>query len=261
MIPTDDDPVRLVCGDALEVLRGLPDGCVDAVVTDPPFGVNLKTKTSDYRQSPNFDRGESLRASVVYDDDPDTIAALIREVMPEVLRVSKRAVIFCGPAMMHAYPEPDAMGCVYIPNGAGRCKWGFQCFQPILYYGKDPYLQRGMGGRPNSFRTEQPNREKIDHPCPKPLEWMVWAVRRVAFPGDFILDPFGGSGTTGVAAIQVGCRCLLVEQKPAYVAVAEKRINEALGVGSLFVPKAPAVASLFDSVTYTENVGQVAERL
>jgi hypothetical protein len=197
-------------------------------VADFPYGVGLVTKTSDYRGSANFDNGASLQASTLYADDPDTIRQLIADVMPHILRIAKRALIFCGSKMLMHYPEPAAIGAVYIPNGAGRCSWGFQCSQPILYYGKDPYMAAGMGARSNSFRTEQPNLEKIDHPCPKPVKWMTWAVTRATLPGETVLDPFMGSGTTGVACVNLGDRNFVgVEKVPAYFAIAQRRIEQA----------------------------------
>ena len=219
--------VTLYTGDCLDIMRTLEAGSVDAVITDPPYGVRLKTKTSDYRQSANFDNGKSLMASTLYRDDPEHVEALIRAVMPEVLRVARRALIFPGVAMMYKYPEPKAVGCVFNMAGAGSSSWGFQCMHPILYYGKDPYLARGLGGRPNSFKHEQPNREKIDHPCPKPIDWMLWAVNRASFPGDTVLDPFMGSGTTGVACVQTGRNFIGIEIDPGYAEIARQRIEKA----------------------------------
>ena len=214
-------------GDCLEFMRTLPAGSVDAVVTDPPYGVGLVKKTSDYRWSANFDNGESLKASSTYKDDPEHVKWLIKEFVPEVLRVAKRALIYCGAAMLFNYPEPDGIGCVYSPSGAGSSKWGFQCFHPILYYGKDLYLQTGKGRRPNSFQTVQPNKEKIDHPCPKPVEWMTWAVKRVSFEGMTVFDPFMGSGTTGVACVQTGRHFIGCEIDAGYFEIAKRRIEAA----------------------------------
>ena len=222
----------LYLGNCLEILPTL--GRVDAVVTDPPYGIGLQTKTSDYRGSKKFDAGESLRASVVYDDEPEMIRKLIADFMPVVLGLAERVVVFCGPAMLWAYPEPASIGSVYTPNGAGRTAWGFQCTHPVLFYGKDPFLQDGKGGRPNSWRYEQPTQEKVDHPCPKPLAWMRWALGRATRPDETILDPFMGSGTTGVAALQLGRKFIGIEIDPGYFDIACKRIEEAWKQPRLF---------------------------
>lgn len=229
----------LYLGDCREVLPTLAG--VDAVVTDPPYGIGLTQKTSDFRDSRFFDNGSSLKASKVYSDEPGEIRELIRSVIPLAIQKAQRAVVFCGPAMLWAYPEPASVGSVFTPNGAGRTAWGFQCTHPVLFYGKDPFLQDGLGGRPNSMRTEQPNIEKIDHPCPKPLAWMEWAIWRGSRVGETVLDPFMGSGTTGVACARLGRRFIGCEIEPRYFDIACRRIEAAYKQADLFV--APPVAA------------------
>jgi site-specific DNA-methyltransferase (adenine-specific) len=216
----------------------LPELEAHACIMDPPYGIGLVKKTSDYRDSKHFDAGESLRASVLYEDDPEQIRALIRDVMPLVLARTQRALVFSGPAMVWAYPEPASLGSVFTMAGAGRTAWGFQCTHPVLFYGKDPFLQDGLGGRPNSHKDDQPNTEKVDHPCPKPVAWMRWAVWRASREGETILDPFMGSGTTGVAAVQMGRSFIGIEREPKYFDIACKRIEDAQRQGDFFVEAA-----------------------
>lgn len=222
----DFDGITIHHGDCRDVLPTL--GAVDLVLTDPPYGVNLTTKTSDYRQSDNFDNGKSLQATTLYSDDPAETRLLIQAVMPVVLSIAKRAMVFSGVASMWSYPEPRAVGCVFNVNGAGRSSWGFQCMHPILYYGKDPYLEDGKGSRPNSLQAIQPNRERIDHPCPKPIDWMRWAVSRASREGELILDPFMGSGTTLVAAKALGRRAIGIEIEERYCEIAAKRLQQSV---------------------------------
>ena len=66
---------------------------------------------------------------------------------------------------------------------------------------------------------------------------MRWLIRLVTKPGDVVLDPFGGSGTTGVAALLEGRRVVLVEREPAYAAIARARLTAAS------VTAAPAIIS------------------
>jgi DNA modification methylase len=230
---------RLYLGDCLEVMPLL--GKVDVVVTDPPYGIGLTKKTNDYRDSKFFDNGESLRASKTYRDNDQHIRALIRQTIPMALSIATRAVIFCGPAMLWEYPEPASLGTVFAVNGAGRTAWGFQCSHPVLFYGKDPFLQDGKGGRPNSIRDGQPNREKINHPCPKPLSWMKWAVGRGSRIGETVLDPFMGSGTTGVACANMGRSFVGIEIDDGYFDIACQRIRRACEHADLFIerPKPP----------------------
>ena len=238
----------LILGDCREVLPTLPR--VDAVVTDPPYGIGLERKTSDFRGSRWFDNGASLQATKLYDDEPEAVRNLVRGFMPYVLlSFAPRALVFPGPAMMRDYPEPSAIGSVFTPNGAGRCAWGFQCSHPVLFYGKDPFLQDGRGGRPNSFRDEQPAEGGTDHPCPKPLRWMAWAVGRATREGELVCDPFMGSGTTGVACIKLGRKFIGIEIEPKYFDIACRRIEEAWKQPRLFEepkPKPQQTALIFE---------------
>lgn len=220
----EQDGIIIFHGDCREAL---PTVTADVAITDPPYGVGLVTKTSDYRQGDQFDAGESLKASTLYRDDPDHVRALIHAAVPLLLSRVKRALVFCGTRMMWAYPEPTAVGCVFTPNGAGRSSWGFQCMHPILFYGKDPWLAEGKGLRPNSFRTEQPNLERFDHPCPKPYKWMRWAITRASTTeSDVILDPFMGSGTTLRAAKDMGHKAIGIEIEERYCEIAAKRLSQ-----------------------------------
>lgn len=229
----------LYLGDCRDILPTL--GPVDALITDPPYGIGLKRKTSDYRDSKHFDAGESLEASILYDDAPDEIRVLIGNVIPKALALATRALIFTGPAMLWAYPEPASLGSVFTLAGAGRTAWGFQCTHPVLFYGKDPFLQDGKGGRPNSLKDDQPNSEKIDHPCPKPLAWMKWAIARATRPGETVLDIFAGSGTTGVACALTDRAFIGIEREPSYFDIACRRIEEAYKQPRLFAEPAPKV--------------------
>ena len=74
------------------------------------------------------------------------------------------------------------------------------------------------------YRRSDPDRE---HPTQKPLSLMTWCVLNNTKPGDTILDPFMGSGTTGVACVQTGRNFIGIEIDPGYFKIAEKRIHDA----------------------------------
>jgi site-specific DNA-methyltransferase (adenine-specific) len=207
----DDGTVTIYHGDAREIA---PMIVADVVITDPPYGIGLVAKTT----------GSTLPvASTLYRDDPEHVRELIVHVVVPLIERVGRALIFPGPNMMFAYPEPRAVGCAYMPRGTGRSAWGFQLSHPIFYYGKDPYLQDGRGGRPNGF-WDTPIRGEVDgHPCPKPIKWMRWAVERASRPGEIVLDPFVGSGTTIVAARERGRRVIGIEIEERYCEIAAQR--------------------------------------
>jgi site-specific DNA-methyltransferase (adenine-specific) len=216
-----DDHCTIYHGDAREIV-GL---CVaDALVTDPPYGVGLKTKLAR-----NHGRGgasPSRQASVTYADEPDVVRELITSVIPAALAVTKRGLVFTGTRMMFDYPRPDGFGAVYSPAAPSPSPWGFQTAQPILYYGSDPYLANRLGNRPNGFIHPGADAESFDHPCPKPLRWMTWAVNRITMPGESVLDPFMGSGTTLRAAKDLNRKAIGIEIEERYCEIAAKRLAQ-----------------------------------
>jgi site-specific DNA-methyltransferase (adenine-specific) len=68
--------------------------------------------------------------------------------------------------------------------------------------------------------------EKNGHPCPKPLGLMRWLVARVSKPNETVLDPFMGSGTTLLAAKDMGHRAIGIEIEERYCEIAAKRLSQ-----------------------------------
>ena len=211
--------ITIYHGDCRDILPHLEQ--VDLVLTDPPYGVDLSKKTTEARHG-----FQGSQASVLYQDNPVEIKQLIKTTMPELVRIADRMIIFSGATLLMAYPEPRAIGGVYSPAGTGMCKWGFQVFHPILFYGKDPYLADGLGSRPNGFVDDRPSKDHFDHPCPKPLKWMLWAITRGSREGETILDPFMGSGTTLRAAKDLGRTAIGIEIEERYCEIAAKRMAQ-----------------------------------
>ena len=96
------------------------------------------------------------------------------------------------------------------------------------------------------WRFNTSSGEGTHHPAQKPLALMLHIVKTATRPGDLILDPFMGSGTTGVAAIQLGRRFIGIERDPAYFQIAVARLERALAQPRLFTadPAPPPPAQL-----------------
>jgi site-specific DNA-methyltransferase (adenine-specific) len=198
--------IVILHGDCREILPGLPK--VDAVITDPPYGVSFEGKNTKHTR--RIDEGYTVSDSDIGVD-----------VVRLALAFAARGLVFPGIRLMFKYPEPDDIGAVYCPSGAGIGRWGFTCFHPVLFYGKRP----GAGCYPagiESFDTA----EKNGHPCPKPLRWMKWAVGLASMEGETILDPFMGSGTTLVAAKNLGRKAIGIEIEERYCEIAAKRLSQ-----------------------------------
>jgi len=220
------EAVTLYEGDCLDVLPTLTG--VDAVVTDPPYGVELGVK-NDQR------RGGSHLGKRAYENFEDTYEMFVDLIVPRLnlsLDIAKRGAVFSGPNI-HEQRKPNAIGGIYCPCAVGRTSWGFKTFLPILFYGTAPDLQNG---HKHTVLRSTESSEKSVHPCPKPIGWMKWLVSLASSQHETILDPFAGSGTTGVAAILEGRRAILIEKDPRYCEIIRRRIAEAESTGpqSLF---------------------------
>ena len=216
---------RLILGDCREILPTLPR--VDAVVTDPPYGVNYEGSTTLHTAKDGIGY-ES------FDDTPEEVATVCVPAVRLAVSLARSAIVTPGLACCHLYDIPRAQGAIFYPSGANTGPWGFICSQPLYYYGKDPYLARQLGSRPNGFMSTE-SAEKNGHPCPKPIRVTKWMVDRVSFTGETILDPFMGSGTTGVAAVQMGRKFIGIERESKYFDIACKRIEDAQRQSDLFI--------------------------
>lgn len=109
-------------------------------------------------------------------------------------------------------------------------KWGFNCWQPILCYGKDPYLENCLGSRSDVIEDNVPADKfwRTKHPCPKPVTFWKKLLQRVTADKKVsVLDPFMGSGTTGLICKEKGLDFIGIEIEPSYYETAERRINQA----------------------------------
>lgn len=200
--------VNVYCGDAVSFLKSLPSMSADAVVCDPPYGNGTKYNS--------------------YEDTEENLIDLVARFIPEALRVASVVAVTTGNWNMWLYPRPTWTLCWTVPAGAGSGPWGFSCWQPILVYGKDPYLAAGLGRRPDTFVTYKARSENVAHPCPKPIDFMIWLIERTTIKKNaVVVDPFMGSGTTGIACVITGRSFIGNELDPEYYNLAYERIQQA----------------------------------
>lgn len=198
---------ELWLGDCRDILPTLPK--VDAVVTDPPYGIGEDGGKFRGRLGQNI------------------------KVLPKMGWDRQR-------------PE-SAVFDMLLQAGDDQVIWGGNYFADLLPPSKGwLYWQKLMGGdfadgelawtsRNKALRefTCCPKGKGGDHPTQKPVEVMKWCIS--FFPGaNLILDPFMGSGTTGVAAVQMDRRFIGIEREQSYFDIACKRIEDAQRQGSLF---------------------------
>lgn len=207
----------LYLGDCLEYMRGMDAGSVDAVITDPPYGIGENNKKNLSRG--NVNTAKWKRAQAVDYGDFNWDKKLEQKYFDTLLQVSIDQVIFGGNYYSNWLPPSSGWIVWNKLNGDSDfsdCELAWTSFDRGVR--RIDYLWAG-------FLKQKP--EIRYHPTQKPLEVINWVISNYSLPGDLIFDPFMGSGTTGVAALQLGRRFIGCEIDPGYFAIAEKRIKQA----------------------------------
>lgn len=218
--------IVLYHGDCRDVLESLGNDVADCMITDPPYGVKLKGKRAKFSDSARstFRAGEYETP-----DTPEYLHDVIVPVVRALIPVVRAAALTPGIRNMFLYPQPDDVGGFVSKSATGVGRWGFTIIQPILFYGSDPFLRTRRGSRANSVIGVYPNdANHFDHPCVKPIRPWTWLVERASLPGERILDPFAGAGTTLVAAVNTGRYAIGIEIDERHCETTAKRVDDAI---------------------------------
>lgn len=205
---TEDGLYQVYHADCLSILGSVELKTADAIVTDPPFGVGIQYSS--------------------YNDTVSSLRELLRKAIPLLRDAASTCAVACGIRNMALYPPPTWILCHANPAGEAGCPWGFSSWMPILVYGRDPYLANSMGGRPDTLVLRPKTYKPPNHPCPKHPDVWRWVVERTSLPGYRVIDPFMGSGTTGVNCVETGRKFIGIEIDKTYCDIAVKRIRTAL---------------------------------
>ena len=200
--------VQIIHGDCLEVLKTLPSGSVDAVVTDPPYGVRWKGHSA------------STRTWTEMSGDCGDI-----DLRP-ILSMKCLVVSFGANCYPHQLPHRGRWICWdkrVNPRADRMLGSPFELAWSNKTSGFDRIYRIMHGGVVNA----DGHGVKRVHPTQKPVALMRQIVEDMTKPGDTILDPFMGSGTTGVACVQTGRNFIGIEIDAGYCEIARKRIAEA----------------------------------
>jgi DNA modification methylase len=274
-LPTEADPVRVVHGMNVDVMKSLPSASFDAVITDPPY--------------------PCIKRSYGYWTEAEWFA-LMDVVVPECRRVLKPS----GSAVFVLQPNSERVGRMrtwlwefmakwgkewgvvqdaywwntsampraakgQLTPGVKPCVWmgGPDCYRDplaIVRQTKTRKIERTISRPPSGWRGEAAPRShdrgrmydaaaknggswpanlvsmgakaggdvagNYGHAAGTPPNLARWWTRYICPPGGLVLDPFGGSGTMGLAAVAEGRRCLLIEKEAAYVEIARKRLAQ-----------------------------------
>jgi DNA modification methylase len=210
----------LYLGDCREILPLLPKA--DACVTDPPYGIG---------QDKGFEGFGGFGPPIArrqYDDDWDDVRPPA-DLIALVLKSAKVSVVFGGNYFTDL-----------LPVGGHWLVWDKKNTMPT--FSDCELAWTNIPRKSVKLLTFEYNgligkREARVHPTQKPYEVMRWCIERLPAGSDHIIDPFLGSGTTGVAAARIGKRFVGIEREPKYFSIACRRIEEAYKQPDFFVPR------------------------
>jgi site-specific DNA-methyltransferase (adenine-specific)/modification methylase len=240
----------LYLGDCREILPTL--GPVDAVVTDPPYGQRLKVNT--FHAGGTRDKavpqrnGKSLKVRpkihkpVAGDDRPFEPA--------HILGLAPLAIIWGAHKFADRLPRGSWIVWDKVPNGKvrdqgdGEAAWCSQPDRPLRIH---RLLWDGLCVGAGARHEVTAGQQRL-HPTQKPEALMVWTLQQLPIGSGVILDPYMGSGSTGVAAAKLGLGFIGIELDPDYFDIACRRIEAAHRQPRLFAepPPKPVQGSLLE---------------
>jgi site-specific DNA-methyltransferase (adenine-specific)/modification methylase len=200
------------CADVLPTLRQ-----VDAVVTDPPYGIGESVGKNKSRCK--------LAVAKDYGNDDWDNSPISDELMKLVVTAGRKAIVFGG-----NYYAMSPTKCWLVwdkengKNDFADAELAWTNLDKAVRLKR--YMWHGM------LRANKEPRG--DHPTQKPVGIIEWCISHLPADSQVILDPFMGSGTTGVAAVQMGRNFIGIEREPKYFEIACERIKNAQLQGGLF---------------------------
>jgi len=238
---TNERGVMLHLGDCLDVMQGIPDGSVDMVMTDPPYGTTNCKWDSVIPFEPMWGQLKRIvkpnGAIVLMASQPFTSAL----VMSNVKMFSYSVIWHKSRPVGHLAANRKPMNKhedilifsknqpTYNPQGVKECqpKTINRTNKGGIYKSKAGVASvQKFTGYPNSIIEFNSQNGQL-HPTQKPVALMEYLIRTYTNPGETVLDFTMGSGTTGVAAANTGRRFIGIEMDADYFSIAQARIRKA----------------------------------
>lgn len=261
--------IQLLHGDCLELMRGIPAGSIDAIITDLPYGTTACHWDTVIPLAPLWAEWKRVikprGAVVLFGSQPFTTMLIGSNLewfkyewvwqkskgsnffhaknMP--IKTHENIIVFCGGNVGHIEQIGDGR-MTYNPQGVKRVN---KLWSRPRKYESEHVLTRDshklnrtieFEGFPNSILTvdNSDNNERGDHPTQKPVALLEYLIRTYTNTGETVLDCTMGSGTTLVACVNTQRNGIGIELDAGYYAIAQRRIAEAQMQPALFVEAA-----------------------
>ena len=200
----------LYLGDCMDILPTLEK--VDAVITDPPYGIGHKwDKVGGFAGC----GGKLWNGNDGWDNETPK-----KQLIDNIVQLSKISILWGG-------------NYFDLPPSRGYLIWDKMQSEFSLADSEYAWVSKPITPKTFRFARAQLASEGKIHPTQKPIALMKWCIKQAGNP-QTVLDPFMGSGTTGVACAQMGRSFIGIEREPAYFDIACRRIEQAYKQGQLF---------------------------
>ena len=247
---SEDSKSSLYSGDSLEWLNSLPEGSVDCIWTDPPYLLSNDGITCIAGKMVKVNKGEWDRSRGIaldHEFNRTWLTACRRVLKPAgTIWVSGTLHVYLSVGMAMLQEGFRILNDIVWEKPAPPPNLGCRCFThstEILLWatkakkgGKERYTfnydtmkqENGRKQMKSVWRMGTPNSQEKKfgkHPTQKPIALVARCLRASTSLGDLVVDPFAGSGTTGIAALQLGRSFLGCEREEKYVRIAMKRLS------------------------------------
>ncbi|HEY9906462.1 MAG TPA: site-specific DNA-methyltransferase [Thermosynechococcaceae cyanobacterium] len=246
---SDDRSSQLYHGNSLELMEKLPEASVDCIWTDPPYNLSNDGTTCVNGRQVKVNKGEWDRSRGVDRDHEFNLSWLAA-----CHRLLKPTGTIWVTGTLHVYPSvsfamqqlgfrilndiiwekpapPPNLGCRCFTHSTELILWATKARKGKDFYTFNYEAMRAENGdkqMKNVWRMSAPSKEEKrygKHPTQKPIELISRCLRASTKPGDFVFDPFAGSSTTGVAALELGRRFIGCEADANHVNLSRDRLS------------------------------------
>ena len=220
MIDLKEIENTIIHADCMDILKELPDKCIDLVLTDPPYGIGASSKTfmrcGKQTGKSKCVSGLNYKPSSWDNKTPE------KEVFNEIFRVSKNQIIFGGNYFVE-YLKNSPCWIVWDKHNGDNlyadCELAYTSFNTAVR--QYDFIWHGM------IQQNMKNKEQRIHPTQKPVDLFGQIIRDYSKENDLILDCFSGSGTTAVACHNLNRRFICIEKDYDYWKASVDRLEEA----------------------------------
>ena len=216
----DDFINKIICGDCLKVMKDIPDNSIDLVLTDPPYFL----PASHYQTRKQFIRNFS---------DLGILEYFIKDTFLQFNRITKESgiiYIFCDGQSYplfyyHLYPFCKSVRPLIWDKKTSINGYSWRHQHELIIFAEMPKSKPIPTGDGDILRYSAVKVDSREHPAEKPIDLNKTLIEKSSQENDIILDPFLGSGTTAVAALNLNRKFIGIEIDPIYCQIALKRIE------------------------------------